>query len=87
MKARICEHGAGKARVHGESGGAGREINCAEVGALRGAVVRVENVEEVAIPVVEHAALNLAEADAIPIRVRIAGALAVDSNWARVPCA
>jgi hypothetical protein len=49
--------------------------------------VRVENVEEVAIAVVEHAALNLAEADVIPIRVRIAGALAVESNWPRVPCA
>ena len=48
-----------------------------EVVALRGAVIRVENVEEVAIAVVEHAALNLAEADVIPIRVRIAGALAV----------
>ena len=49
--------------------------------------MRVENVEEVAIPVVEHAALNLAEVDATPIRVRIAGALAVYSNWALVPCA
>ena len=86
MKARICEHGAGKARVHGESGCAGRETNCPEVDGLRGAVVRVENVEEVAITVVEHAAFNLAEVDATPIRVRIAGALTVDSNWALVPC-
>jgi hypothetical protein len=61
-----------------------REMNCAEVGALRGAVVGVENVEEVAIAVVEHAALNLAEADGLPIRVRIPSALAVDANWARV---
>ena len=88
MKARICVHGAGKDAVHDESGCAGREAtNCPEVVALRGAVVRVENVEEVAIAVVEHAALNLAEADVIPIRVRIAGALTVDANWACVPCA
>jgi hypothetical protein len=37
-----------------------------QVGALRRAVVRVENVEEVAIAVVEHAAPNLAEADGLP---------------------
>jgi hypothetical protein len=59
-------------------------MNCAEVGALRGAVVGVENVEEVAIAVVEHAALNLAEVDGLPIKVRIPSALAVDANWARV---
>jgi hypothetical protein len=87
MKARICVHGAGKDFIHDESGCAGRETNCPEVVALRGAVVRVEKVEEVAIAVVEHAALNLAEADVIPIRVRIAGALTVDANWAGITCA
>jgi hypothetical protein len=64
----------------------GAKSRC-EVVALRGAVVRVENVEEVAIAVVEHAAPNLAEADALPIRVRIAGASTADSNWAGIPCA